>query len=138
MIVDERDGHGLGDSSNAKVKQLFKVDLQGATDVSDMDGKTAAMHTLNKVLFLDIVKVLTANGFTAAQIPAKIEGTAFGSDVKMNGKTVHTIWIANDNDFLQDFAGPNSNPNRFLVFGFTDADLDGSKFVPQQRFGLFE
>ena len=138
FIVDERDGHGLGDSSNAKVKQLFKVDLQGATDVSNMDGKTAAMHTLNKVLFLDIVKVLTANGITPAEIPAKIEGTAFGPDVKMNGKTVHTIWIANDNDFLQDFAGPNSNPNRFFVFGFTDADLDGSKFVPQERFGLFE
>src|ERR1700729_1159660 len=105
FIVDERDGHGLGDSSKAKVKQLFKVDLQGATDVSDMDGKTAAMHTLPKVLFLDIVQVLTANGITADQIPAKIEGTAFGPDVKLNGKTVHTIWIANDNDFLQDFAG---------------------------------
>ena len=137
MIVDERDGHGLGDNSKAKVKQLFKIDLQGATDVSDMDGTTAASHAVAKTLFLDIVKVLTANGITADQIPAKIEGTAFGPDVKQNGKTVHTIWIANDNDFLQDFAGPNTNPNRFFVFGFTDADLDGSKFVPQERFGLF-
>jgi hypothetical protein len=25
-----------------------------------------------------------------------------------------------------------ANPNQFFVFGFTDADLDGSKFVPQQ------
>ena len=137
FIVDERDGKGLGDGSKAKVKQLFKIDLQGATDVTDMDGTTAASHAVAKTLFLDIVKVLTANGVTTDQIPAKIEGTAFGPDVKMNGKTVHTIWIANDNDFLQDFAGPNTNPNRFFVFGFTDADLEGSKFVPQERFGLF-
>jgi hypothetical protein len=136
FIVDERDGHGLGDNSKAKVKQLFKIDLQGATDVSDMDGTTAASHALPKTLFLDIVKVLTANGITADLIPAKIEGTAFGPDVKLDGKTVHTIWIANDNDFLQDFAGPGSNPNRFFVFGFTDADLDGSKFVPQEHFGF--
>jgi hypothetical protein len=136
FIVDERDGHGLGDSSKAKVKQLFKIDLQGATDVSGMDGTTAAGHAVPKTLFLDIVKVLTANGITADLIPAKIEGTAFGPDVKLNGKTVHTIWIANDNDFLQDFAGPNTNPNRFFVFGFTDADLDGSKYVPQERFGF--
>jgi hypothetical protein len=138
FIVDERDGKGLGDGSKAKVKQLFKIDLQGATDVTEMDGTTAAKHEVAKTLFLDIVQVLTSNGITVDQIPAKIEGTAFGPDVKMSGKTMHTIWIANDNDFLQDFAGPNSNPNRFFVFGFTDADLDGSKFVPQQRFGFFD
>ena len=35
------------------------------------------------------------------------------------------------NDFLQDYSGPGTNPNQFFVFGFTDADLGGSKLVPQ-------
>jgi hypothetical protein len=46
------------------------------------------------------------------------------------------LWIANDNDFLQtvpDASGNQiPNPNRFFVFGFTDADLAGSKFVSQE------
>jgi len=49
--------------------------------------------------------------------------------------TVHTLWVANDNDFLQDLNGPNTNPNQFFVFGFTDAVLGGSEFVPQQAKG---
>jgi hypothetical protein len=131
FMVDERDGHGLGDDSKAKVKQIFKIDLDGATDILGMDGTSAAKVAVKKTLFLDFVKLLEANGYTAEQIPAKIEGTAFGPDVKQGKKTIHTFWVANDNDFLQDFAGPGSNPNQFWVFGFTDDDLDGSKFVPQ-------
>jgi hypothetical protein len=137
MIVDERDGKGLGDGSKAKVKQLFKIDLKGATDVSDMDGTAAATHAVAKTLFLDVAQVLINNGFANTDIPAKIEGVAFGPDVKYNGKTVHTIWVANDNDFLQDLNGPSTNPNQFFVFGFTDADLSGSVYVPQPHFSLF-
>jgi hypothetical protein len=138
MIVDERDGKGLGDGSKAKVKQLFKIDLKGATDVSDMDGTAAAAHAVNKTIFLDVVQVLEANGLTADQIPAKIEGVAFGPDVKYKGKTLHTVWVANDNDFLQDLNGPNTNPNQFFVFGFTDADLGGgSVYVPQPHLPSF-
>jgi hypothetical protein len=69
-------------------------------------------------------------------IPAKIEGVAFGPDVKEGAKQLHTLWIANDNDFLEIVADPNGaqipNPNQFFVVGFTDADLAGSKFLPQQ------
>jgi Esterase-like activity of phytase len=137
MIVDERDGKGLGDGSKAKVKQLFKIDLNSATDVSDMDGTAAAAHAVQKTLFLDLVQQLTANGITADQIPAKIEGVAFGPDLKYNGKTVHTLWVANDNDFLQDLNGPGTDPNHFFVFGFTDADLGGSVYVPQPHYSLF-
>lgn len=136
MIVDERDGKGLGDGSSAKVKQFFKIDLTGATEVSSMDGLTAAQHEVPKTLFVDLVKVLTANGFTATTIPAKIEGLAFGPDVTVAGVTTHTLWVANDNDFLQDYGGvTNSNPNQFFVVGFTDADLGGSVLVPQARTG---
>ena len=136
FLLDERDGKGRGDGSNAKVKQLFKIDLAGAVDISSMDGTTAATQAVNKTLFLDVVTVLTNNGIATSQIPAKIEGVAFGPDVKTGDTTLHTLWIANDNDFLQTVADPNGNqipnPNQVFVFGFTDADLAGSKFVPQQ------
>ena len=136
ILVDERDGKGLGDGSKAKYKQLFKVDLNNATDVSSMDGLTAARNIAPKTLFLDLVSLLTANGFTTDQIAAKIEGLAFGPDVISGGTTLHTLWVANDNDFLQNYGGvSNSNPNQFFVVGFTDADLNGSVLVPQMRTG---
>ena len=130
LLVDERDGNGLGNGNKAKVKQLFKIDLANAVDISNMDGLTAAANAVSKTLFLDIVKALNAAGIPSDQIPAKIEGLAFGPDVNLMG-TLHTLWVANDNDFLQDYAGPNTNPNQFYVFGFTDSDLGGSVYVPQ-------
>jgi hypothetical protein len=138
FLVDERDGKGLGDGSKAKVKQIFKIDLAGAIDTSDMDGTTAATHAVSKTLFLDLVKIFNANGIAADQIPAKIEGLAFGEDLKTETGRLHTLWISNDNDFLQDYAGPNTNPNQFFVFGFTDTDLNGSTYVPQKRFGYID
>ncbi len=140
FLVDERDGKGRASQNNAKVKQLFKIDLNGAVDVSDMDGATAALNAVPKTLFLDVVAALTAGGFTAGDIPAKIEGVAFGPDIRQAGKTVHTLWLANDNDFLATTTDANNNtipnPNQFFVFGFTDADLGGSKFVPQHVAGF--
>ena len=38
FLVDERDGKGLADASKAKIKQIFKIDLEGATDISNMTG----------------------------------------------------------------------------------------------------
>ncbi len=134
FLVDERDGKGLGDGSKAKVKQIFKIDLTDAVDVTGMDGTSAAANAVGKSLFLDIVKVLVGNGIAEDQIPAKLEGLALGPDVDYHG-TVHTLWVANDNDFLQDLNGANTNPNQFFVFGFTDADLGGSEFVAQQPKG---
>jgi hypothetical protein len=135
FLVDERDGKGLADvpGEKAKIKQIFKIDLQGAVDISNMTGSEAQTHAVTKSLFLDIVTTLNANGITSDLIPAKIEGTAFGPDVVVDGVKEHTLWIANDNDFLQDFNGvPNSNPNQFFVFAFKDSDLKGSTYVPQQ------
>jgi hypothetical protein len=136
FLVDERDGNGRGNGNNAKVKQFFKIDLAGAVDVSEMDGTTAATHAVNKTLFLNLVALLTTAGIDAGDIPAKIEGLAFGADVREGKTTLHTLWVANDNDFLETvadaFGNQIPNPNQFFVFGFSDADLDGSKFVPQQ------
>ena len=136
FLVDERDGHGRANGDNAKVKQLFKIDLNGATDIGGMDGTTAAANTVPKTLFLDIVKSLTAVSVAPGNIPAKIEGITFGSDVWTNGALLHTLWVANDNDFLEtvpDATGAQiPNPNQFFVFGFSDADLGGSKLVKQE------
>jgi len=133
FLVDERDGRGRegasdGSSNDARVKQLFKIDLEGAVDVSNEDGLTAATHAVSKTLFLDIVAALTSNGIAATQIPAKIEGIAFGPDVRADRNTrLHTLWVSNDNDFLLQTADvpPVPNPNQFFVFGFTDEDLPG-------------
>ena len=138
FLVDERDGAGRGDGSVAVIKQIFKIDLNGAVDVTAMDGTTAATHAVTKspTPFLDVVQVLTANGIPADQIPAKLEGIAIGPDVKQGRTTLHTLWVANDNDFLTEVPDDTGtvvpNPNQFFVFGFTDADLSGSTLVPQQ------
>ena len=142
FLVDERDGHGRADQSKAKVKELFKIDLDGAVDVSNMDGTTAANNAVVKTPFLDIVKSLGNAGISASLVPAKIEGVTFGPDVKQGTTVYHTLWIANDNDFLETTTDSDgntiANPNQFFVFGFTDADLGGSQFVPQQFSKLLE
>ena len=91
-------------------------------------------YAVNKTLFLDIVQVLTANNLNATtDIPSKIEGLTFGRNVIRNGKIMHTLWVANDNDFVlsTNDTPPVPNPNEFFVFGFTDADLNGSQLLPQ-------
>jgi len=61
---------------------------------------------------------------------------SFGPDIKKDGATLHTLWLANDNDFLETMEDPSgnviANPNHFFVFGVSDADLGGSPFVPQR------
>jgi hypothetical protein len=139
FLVDERDGRGREGGNNltsndARVKQIFKIDLNGAQDITGLTPTAALAAAVPKSLFLDIVSVLTANGFSATfDIPAKIEGLTFGKDVRKKNTTSHTLWVANDNDFVlaTNDTPPVQNPNQFFVFGFTDADLGGSQFVPQ-------
>lgn len=134
FLLDERDGKGQGDGSTAVVKQLFKIDLAGAVDVSGLSGAAnLAPLAVAKTLFLDVVQALTLNGISAIHIPAKLEGIAFGQDVTVNGALRHTLYVANDNDFNAAVADKNDvvvdNPNQFFVFAFGDADLPG--FAPQ-------
>ena len=51
----------------------------------------------------------------------------------MDGVTKHTLYIANDNDFLAVAPGGQANPNQWFVFTFTDDDLGGS-VLEQQTF----
>ena len=147
FLVDERDGNGMADTplltdvaSAAEVKKLYLIDLDGARDVSGISGDLSD-YAVPKTLFLDIVAKLTATGMDPHMIPSKIEGLAFGQDVKINGQTRHTLYVVNDNDFLGSIADPMKlpddptrgmipNPNQFFVFAFGDGDLPG--YVPQR------
>ncbi|MCP5161219.1 MAG: esterase-like activity of phytase family protein [Hahellaceae bacterium] len=142
FLLDERKGSGFADTplnedeaSPAKIKQLYLIDLNGAIDVTNLSGDLSA-YAVPKTLWLDLVSELNANGIDSYLIPSKIEGVAFGQDVVMNGETLHTLFIANDNDFLGTVADPHgvagdpargtvANPNQFYVFGFSDDDLPG-------------
>ena len=130
FLVDERDGKGLGDGTNAAVKQVFKINLTGATDITALNANAAAAVAVAKTLTVDLVTLLQAAGLTKAQIPAKIEGLAFGQDVMVNVSGVmtvrHVLYVANDNDFAA-----ASGPNTFYAVGLTDADLAGSVFTQQ-------
>jgi hypothetical protein len=133
LLVLERDGKGLGDDSKAAVKRIYKVDLKGAEDVSALEGAaTLLARAPQKTLFLDIFAKLTAAGLKAEEIPAKLEGMAFGEDVVVGAQLRHTLYIANDNDFLAVTPGGKANPNQWFVFSFGDEDLQGSAFVAQR------
>ena len=127
FLVDERDGAGLGDGSAAVVKKLYKIDLTGATDVSGVtalsDANLVGITLVQKQEFLDVVANLNLHGITADHVPAKLEGVAFGPDMDINGVNKHTLFIANDNDFLPTVDGIN-NPNQFFVFSIDESDLN--------------
>jgi hypothetical protein len=134
FLVLERDGKGLGDGTSAVVKRLYKIDLNGAQDISLLNGGAGISgeanllpYAVGKSLFLDIKLALNNAGYADTQIPAKLEGAAFGADIVEDGTTYHTLYITNDNDFIPGTAGPNN----FYVFKFTDADLGGSTFENQ-------
>ena len=119
FLVDERDGKGLGDGTAAAVKQLFKIDIAGATDISSVANMMSATPAVSKTLFLDVRAQLNANGIGDTQIPSKLEGFAFGDDIMIGGQLKHTLWMTNDNDFDPATSGDNN----FYVFAIDGADL---------------
>jgi hypothetical protein len=129
FLVDERDGKGLGDDSAAAYKKLYRIDLANARDVTALSGEANLLAAVvNKSEFLDIVSVLNAHGIASTEIPAKLEGTAFGPDVHMGHSTLHTLFVSNDNDFFGSITDTNhpagiDNPNQFFVFGFAASQV---------------
>jgi hypothetical protein len=129
LLVDERDGKGLGDNSTAVEKLVYHVDLDGADDVTGISGEAnLGPHAMAKDIFLDVVATLNGHGIVSEDIPAKLEGLAFGPDVRLDGKWVHTLWIGNDNDFVGTVTDTNhpdgiDNPNKFFVFAIDPASL---------------
>ncbi|MBB4844100.1 hypothetical protein HNP55_002636 [Paucibacter oligotrophus] len=132
FLVLERDGKGLGADNSAATKQLRLVDLNGATEVSGIaDLRKQSGVALKTTQFLDIRAMLNAAGISDANIPAKLEGIAFGADVMVNGVLKHTLYLANDNDFLGAITPAGGGTasqynNQFYVFSY-----EGSDFVPQ-------
>jgi DNA-binding beta-propeller fold protein YncE len=129
FLVDERDGKGLGDDSKAVYKKVYRINLAGAAVVNGMAGDAGlAPYAVTKTLFIDVVQSLSAIGIAVRDIPAKLEGMAFGQDVVIDGVARHTLYISNDNDFIgtvTDSGHPAgiANPNTFLVFAIDSADL---------------
>jgi hypothetical protein len=128
FLIYERDGRGLGNGDKAVIKQLYKIDLSKATEI--IGGATIGKGTtvVTKTIFLDVLAKLNANGITSENVPAKLEGAAFGPDITIKGVKKHTLFMVNDNDFLPKVGGIN-NPNQFFVFSIDASDL--STFVPQ-------
>lgn len=135
FLVDERDGKGLNDNSSAAVKRIYKIDLNGAANVGAVTGAAnLAGKAVSKSLFLDVVAVLNAHGIGAQDIPAKLEGLAFGPDITIDGTIRHTLFIANDNDYAATVTDSNhpagaDNPNKWFVFAVESADL--TNYQPQ-------
>ncbi len=150
FLVDERDGTGFetapDDNSPPKEKTLYEIDLNGATDVSNIaDLRTGGFTPVTKSAkpFLDVVAVLGNAGIDISTIPSKLEGIAFGPDLEVNGQNHHTLFLSNDNDFVSYVAkdagssanvlAPADNPNRIFVFAFEDGDLPLSGKVQLQQ-----
>jgi hypothetical protein len=141
LLVDERDGKGRGDNSTAAYKKIYRISLDGAADVGGLAGEANLVgKAVAKTLFLDVVATLTAHGMSANDIPAKLEGLAFGPDIVVDGALKHTLFFSNDNDFIGTVTDSNhptgiDNPNQFFVFAVDEAALPG--YVPQQLWALF-
>ncbi|HEX4144927.1 MAG TPA: esterase-like activity of phytase family protein [Pirellulales bacterium] len=94
FLVLERDAKA---GTAAECKKLFLIDIDGATDVSHIDALqrlAADVRPVAKRLFLDLLE--RRLGLAGPELPAKIEGLAFGPDLA-DGR--HLLLVSTDNDF---------------------------------------
>ncbi len=121
FLVLERDAKA-GDK--ATCKSLFLIDLDDATEIGQIDAlphaaAPAGVRPVAKHLFLDLLD--PRHGLAGQNLPAKIEGLAFGPDLA-DGR--HLLLISTDNDF-QPF-----RPSRLFAFAIPSAALPD--YEPQQ------
>jgi hypothetical protein len=121
FLVLERDNKA---GREAAVKRLFRIDIQGATDVSKVAklparGLPDGIKPVTKKLFLDLLD--PAFGLAGKDFPEKIEGLAFGPDLP-DGR--HLLLVTSDNDLEA------TQPTYFFAFAIDKDDLPG--FTPQQ------
>lgn len=113
FLVIERDSkEGL----EAKAKQIFRIDVRGATDVSRVETLPAdelptEIRPAPKRLFLDMLD--PRHGLAGEKSPEKVEGLAFGPPLP-DGRRL--LLIAVDNDFRSD------RPVLFHAFDFEPND----------------
>ena len=114
---------------------IFSSTWAGAVEVSAFSGAAnLAGKAPAKTLFLDVVAALNSHGLDSVNIPAKLEGMAFGPDISIDGVLKRTLFISNDNDYLATLTDSNhpngiENANRWFVFAVDASDLP--KYVPQ-------
>lgn len=101
FLVLERDNRGLGVEVTAAPvhKRVYRISLNGATDVSDRslagaNELPAGVVPVAKAPELDILAALRAAG--ARDIPEKLEGLAIGPRLR-DGR--HLVLIGSDNDY---------------------------------------
>jgi hypothetical protein len=94
FLVIERDGLS---GAAAKFKRIFRIDIEGATDVSRRPALprtgSAGFKPVSKTLFIDLLD--PEYGLAGAAFPEKIEGLAFGPDLP-DGR--HVLYVTSDND----------------------------------------
>jgi len=100
FLVIERDNRGLGVEVVPPPlhKRIYRINLQGATDVSHIslagsDALPLGTTAVQKTNELDVLAALKAQGLT---IPGKIRGTAFGPR-RNDGRNL--VLLGTDNDF---------------------------------------
>jgi hypothetical protein len=116
FLVLERDSKG---GPEAVAKKIFKVDLAGATDISQhetlpAEGIPAGVTPARKSLFLDMLS--PKFGLAGSSFPEKIEGLAFGPDLA-DGRRL--LVVAVDNDFIAE------KPILLHAFAIDRDDLPG-------------
>jgi hypothetical protein len=109
FLVIERDGSS---GVAAKFKKIFRIDINGATDVSKLAALprigSAGFKPVSKTLFIDLLD--PAYGLAGAAFPEKIEGLAFGPDLP-DGR--HVLYVTSDNDLS------STKPTWFYAFAIT-------------------
>jgi len=116
FLVLERDGRG---STEAVTKKIFKIDLEGATDITGREtlparGVPEGVSAVRKALFLDLLA--PEFGLVGSSFPEKIEGLAFGPDLA-DGRRL--LVVAIDNDFIAE------KPILLHAFAIDRDDLPG-------------
>jgi hypothetical protein len=86
--------------TEAIAKRIYKIDVAGATDISQMETLTVGgipegVTAVRKTLFLDLLD--PKFGLAGPEFPEKVEGLAFGPDLP-DGRRL--LIVAIDNDFV--------------------------------------
>lgn len=116
ILVLERDNKpGL----EAKSKRIYEADFSKATDVSQVGSLPATtlptgVQPIRKRLFLDLLD--KRFGLHNKELPAKIEGLAFGPDLS-DGRRL--LIVCSDNDFNRD------QPSQLYVFAVSSKFSEG-------------
>lgn len=114
FLVIERDG---GAGSDAKFKKLMLISTADASDISQIESLPrneipSQVTPVRKKEFIDLLD--SRWGLACKDMPAKIEGLAFGPQLA-DGR--RTLIVVSDNDFS------SSKPTRIYVFAVSDQAL---------------